>query len=126
MALAEYLIEVDQDLWLTFLMDDATDWSNPVSPPTAVAAPVLTSLAPDTAQVGDPQFTMDLVGTGFTEISRVLWNGGIEDSVFVGATRLRMQVDPGTASGPYTIPVAVLNGSQSSAEVDFTFTEGAE
>lgn len=126
MALAEYLIEVDQDLWLTFLLDDPAEWPNPVSPPTALAAPVLASLNPATIVIGYPPLSVDLIGTGFTEISRIDWNGGIEPTTFVSPTRLRTLLDPRTASGPFTIPVAVLNGSLRSNEVDFTFTEEAE
>jgi hypothetical protein len=121
MALAEYLIEVDQDLWLTFQLDDPATFPNPDTPPAPTAAPTLTSLSPNTAVHGSAKIVVQLTGTGFTPISKAIVNGSSVPTAYIGGTALRIYVDP-TEAVAGTAPVAVANGSKKSANVNFTFT----
>jgi hypothetical protein len=93
-------------------------------PPPNVA-PVVSSLTPNTAAVGDPDFTMTVNGSGFKSDSVIVWNGGDEPTTFVAEGQVTTTVKPSTASGPYTVPIAVRNGDKVSNEVSFSFTEAA-
>jgi hypothetical protein len=70
-------------------------------------APVLTTLTPDTAQVGDPDFTLQVAGTGFRAGDVILWNGVEAPTTFVSETALTTDVNMATASVAMPIPVAV-------------------
>jgi hypothetical protein len=91
--------------------------------PPPVQAPVLSSLNPSTADVGSPDLTMVVNGTGFTSSSVIVWNGGDEPTTFGSASQVSTIVKPSTASGPYTVPIAVRNGDKVSNELQFQFTE---
>jgi hypothetical protein len=93
-------------------------------PPPSVA-PTVSSLTPNTAVVGDPDFTMTVNGSGFTASSVIVWNGGDEPTTFVADGQVATTVKPSTASGPHTIPIAVRNGDKVSNEMSFSFTEAA-
>lgn len=69
--------------------------------------PVLTSLQPSQATIGQPSFTLHVFGTGFKNTDVINWNGGDEPTVFVSSTELTTQVDMTTATTPTTIPVKV-------------------
>jgi hypothetical protein len=71
--------------------------------------PVLTSLVPDTAQLGDPNFTLHVHGTGFRQGDTILWNNSPEKTTYVSATELTTTVNMATAAVPMAIPVAVQN-----------------
>jgi IPT/TIG domain len=85
--------------------------------------PVINSLLPNTAVVGGPDVTMLVTGSGFALGSVIVWNGGDEPTTYQSSSELMTVVKPSTASGPWTIPVAVRNGSIMSNEMSFTFTE---
>ena len=121
MALAEYVIEVDQDLWLTFQLDDPASFPNPDTPPIASVVPTLTTLAPNTAVHGTAPITVQLTGTGFTPTSKASYGGSGVSTAYVGGTALRITIDP-TKAVAGAVPVAVYNGSKKSANVNFTFT----
>ena len=55
--------------------------------------------------MGAPSLTLRLLGDGFTEASQIIWNGSVENTVFVSPNELNTGVQPETASGPWTIPV---------------------
>lgn len=85
-------------------------------------APVINSLDPNTAVVGGPDVTMTVNGSGFTSQSVIVWNGGDEPTTFVSNTQVTTGVKPSTASGPWSIPVAVRNGDKVSNSLAFQFT----
>lgn len=89
-------------------------------------APVINSLNPNTAVVGGPDLTMTVIGSGFTSGSVIVWNGGDEPTTFVSATQVSTGVKPSTASGPWSIPVAVRNGDKISNSLAFQFTAAAK
>jgi hypothetical protein len=71
--------------------------------------PVVSSLTPGSATVGDPDFTLHVHGTGFTSLSSIVFNGGVEPTVYVSATELTTGVSMATVTGASTIPVGVVS-----------------
>jgi hypothetical protein len=90
------------------------------------AAPVIDELMPDTAAIGDPSFTLDVVGTGFSADSVIVFAGHDEPTTWNeedGTVSTGVNMDVWV--GPDTVPVAVRNGSALSNTLDFTFSEEA-
>ena len=71
--------------------------------------PVVTSLNPTQATLGDPSFTLHVIGTGFDTASQIIWNGSAEPTTFVSETELTTGVDMSTAVNAVDIPVVVEN-----------------
>jgi len=86
-------------------------------------APILTSISPDTAEVGGADLTLTATGSGFTASSVIVFNGGDEPTTFVSPTELTTGVKPSTASGAVAVPITIRNGAQVSAPQTFTFTD---
>lgn len=85
--------------------------------------PEVTALVPNTAQIGDPNFTLHVQGTGFREGDEILWNGNPEPTTFVSDTELTTEVNMATAEVAMPIPVAVLSfGVITSNALTFTLT----
>jgi hypothetical protein len=98
--------------------------NEPGPPPAVEAAPVIDELIPDGATIGDADFTLDVVGTGFSANSVIVFAGHDEPTTW--------NEEDGTVStgvnmavwlGPDAVPVAVRNGSAVSNTLDFTFSE---
>lgn len=91
----------------------------------SVTVPEITSLTPNSAEVGDPSFLLHVHGKGFTSLSKIVFNGGEEPTTFVSATELTTTVNMSTVGAPVTVPVAVLSeDGVLSAFSNFTFTDG--
>lgn len=91
---------------------------------TKVAA--VTSLVPSTVELGDPSFTLHVHGTGFKSTDQIVFNGGVEPTVFVSATELTTGVDMSTAAVAVTVPVEVVSADGLiSNSMSFTFTDGS-
>jgi len=85
----------------------------------------VTSLTPNSAEVGDPDFLLHVHGTNFTSLSKIVFNGSEEPTTFVSATELTTTVNMAKVSGPSVVPVAVLSEQGVlSASTNFTFTDG--
>ena len=92
----------------------------------SVRVPTVTSLVPDSAEIGDPSFTIHVHGTNFTSGSKIIFNGYEEPTTFVSATELTTGVDMSVWTAPsLPLPVAVQdeNGVISNA-MNFIFTDG--
>ena len=76
----------------------------------SVVTPVVTGLNPGSATLGDPSFTLHVMGTGFGVESQIVWNGSTEPTAFVSDTELTTGVDMATAEVAMSIPVAVVTG----------------
>ncbi len=74
---------------------------------TILAAPVILSLSPGSAQTGGPAFTLTVIGTGFTNSSVVRWNGASLVTTYVSASQLTAAVPAPniTRSGSNSITV---------------------
>jgi hypothetical protein len=100
----------------------------PVTEPPPVeeaGPPVLSSLEPAQLSVEAPDTTVLLKGTGFTEESVIVWNGGEEVTNFGDPTTLSTLVKPSTVDPgvplPFSLPVLVRTGAQETTPLDFTF-----
>lgn len=90
--------------------------------------PVLVSLAPATAALGDPNFTLQVTGTGFRTDAVIFWNGAPEPTTVLSPTNLSTLVDMATAAAAAEIPVTVANGGGNgppSNELTFSLTDPA-
>lgn len=89
----------------------------------SAVVPKVTSLTPNSAEVGDPSFLLHVHGTGFTAGSIIMFNGGEEPTTYVSATELTTTVNMTTVSVASTVPVAVLSSEGVlSDSMNFTFT----
>ena len=88
--------------------------------------PVITSLTPNSAEIGDASFTLHVHGTDLKNTDVIVFAGQEEPTTFVSATELTTGVDMSVWVGPDALPVAVLasNGVMSDA-MTFTFTDGS-
>jgi hypothetical protein len=93
-------------------------------PEGAGAAPVVSAIEPASCAIGDPDFTVYLAGTGFTENSVIVFAGNDEPSTLEGDGTLSTGVNMAMWHGPDTVQVGARNGDKLSNLVDFTFNEG--
>jgi hypothetical protein len=85
--------------------------------------PVITTLAPNLAEVGDPSFTLSVFGTGFRQNSVIIFNGVEEPTTFVSVTELSTGVNMDMWLVPAVCPVVVRTDSVESDPVMFEFTD---
>ena len=98
-------------------------WSaTPIAPP-----PVVTALDPDTVAIGQPSFTLRVLGTGFDAGSVIVFNDFDEPTTLVSETEVTTGVNMDVWAGPsLPLPVTVRNADgQASAPLFFTFTAAA-
>lgn len=98
----------------------------PPVPPAPDVAPTLDELVPSTVELGAADITLHILGEGFTPTSVIYFAGQPEPIVFVSDEEITTGVKPSLGWGAVTVPVLVKNGDQSSAALDFTFTEPLE
>jgi hypothetical protein len=93
----------------------------PVAGDAPVAAPVISSLSPNTAPVTADTMVVTITGTGFTQWSTVKSGNYPIPSQFVDSTHLRIVQKP-WASVPGTVTVVVTDHDVDSAPSNFVFT----
>ncbi len=74
-------------------------------------APVITSLAPNSATAGTAAFTLTVNGTGFINGSTVRWNGSNRTTTFVSATVLTAAITAADIAASGTAQVSVFTGA---------------
>ena len=81
------------------------------SVPTADAATIsqATSISPNTVTAGQASFLLNVTGTNFSYLSRIMWNGAPLTTTFVSTSQLRAQVSSQAVSNPSVVSVAVKN-----------------
>jgi hypothetical protein len=85
--------------------------------------PTVASLNPATVVLGEPSFDIHVMGTNFTPLSVILFNGVEEPTTFVSPTELTTGVNMPLWQAPAVVPIAVQNGLDiKSNSVDFSFT----
>jgi hypothetical protein len=91
--------------------------------PPVVEPATVTGLEPRDAVMNGPDFTLHVLGIGFTEETIILFNHGEEPTTFVSATEVTTIVKPSLVGAPVAVPVSVVDGL---GEIQFTFLpEGA-
>jgi Domain of unknown function (DUF1929)/Calx-beta domain/Galactose oxidase, central domain len=75
----------------------------------ASTVPTLSSLAPNSAAVGGPAFTLTINGDGFVSGSVVRWNGSSRATTFVNASRLTAAIPASDLVTAGSVQVTVLN-----------------
>jgi hypothetical protein len=93
---------------------------------TTVEAPTIGSLEPDEAVAGAPDdIELIVTGTGFNELTKIVFNGYAEPTKFLSDTQVSTGVKPSLFVVPATCPVAVRTGAMVSDTLDFDFTDPA-
>ena len=87
--------------------------------------PIVTSLTPNSAEIGDPSFTLHVHGSNFKNTDKIVFAGVEEPTTFVSASELTTGVDMNMWLGPDALPVLVQSqDGVLSAPQTFTFTDG--
>ena len=91
--------------------------------------PEVTGLSPSQAMVGDLDFAITVIGSGFAQGSTVLWNGGNRDTGYISSTMLTATIRAADVSAAGTAFVSVISpepgGGHSSTAGVFTITNPA-
>ncbi|MGZ8840218.1 MAG: SBBP repeat-containing protein [Candidatus Aminicenantales bacterium] len=106
-----YLVGSEDATWGSPLRPYVGDWDGFVAKisPTAVAAPVLTSLLPGGANAGDPAFLLTVVGSGFVDGAVVRWDGSDRPTTFVSSSEVDGTIDASDLAAGKTVQVTVRN-----------------
>jgi hypothetical protein len=88
-----------------------------------IEPPTVSGLEPDSAELGSADIQLVITGTGFNELSRIVFNGFDEPTALLSPTQVRTNVKPSLFTVAEALPVCVRTGSLSSDTLDFTFTE---
>lgn len=92
--------------------------------PLVVAPLSIASISPATLGSGSAPFTLNVVGTGFTPTSKVVFNGGLLATTFVDSTHLTAAA-PALAGAAASIQVVVVDGMATTAALVFAVTADA-
>jgi hypothetical protein len=90
-----------------------------------VEAPTISALEPDTAALGDPDVDMVVTGTGFNEMSKIVFNGNDEPTKLLSDTEVSTTIKPSLFTVAEALPVSVRTGSMVGGPLPFTFTDAA-
>jgi hypothetical protein len=96
--------------------------NEPLTLPEGVGAPVIDSIDPASAVIGEADFTLFVTGSGFFAGSVIYFAGRDEPTTLNEDGTLSTGVNMSVWLGPDTVPVTVRNGPLTSNEVDFTFS----
>ena len=89
-----------------------------------VEPPVLISIAPDTAVVTDPDFTLTATGADFIAESVIALDGADAPTTFISESSLTTPISPALFTAG-TVAVTVRTGPSVSAASTLTFTDVA-
>jgi IPT/TIG domain-containing protein len=85
-------------------------------------AAVIESLEPSSSPIGGEDFTLHVIGTGFTDDAEVVFTGNAP-TTFVSDTELTIVAKPSEVTVPGTYPLRVVQADGTSNQVEFSFTE---
>ena len=91
--------------------------------------PILTSIAPDTAEAGGASFTLTVQGSNFVQGSSVRWNGNSRTTTYISPTTLTASIPSSDIAGEGSAEVTVFNpapGGGPSTPATFTISGTAE
>ncbi len=86
----------------------------------AVAAPVITSISPNTAVAGSTALTVTVTGQALLSTSMVQWNGIPLNTTFVSSTQLTAALPASALTTAGSASVTVVSGGTLSNAVNFT------
>lgn len=99
---------------------DMPGGGNSNNPP---AAPVLSTLTPNTAVHGGAAFDLVITGTGFSQGSKISFGTAVGDAVWISTTQLKMTIAPAAYANAGTVQVTVMTRTGlSSNALSFTVT----
>ena len=78
-------------------------------PPPPGVMPALTQLVPNTANSGDPQFTLTVNGSNFAANAVINWNGSQQTTMRVTGGQLTATIPATAVASPATVSVTVTN-----------------
>lgn len=91
----------------------------------SATVPEIASLNPGSVTLGDPDFTLHVLGSGFSTLSKIIFNGSEEPTTYVSDTELTTGVNMATAVTAVTVPVHVVSGDGVlSNAMNFVFQDG--
>jgi outer membrane protein assembly factor BamB len=71
----------------------------------------LSQIDPTEVMEGSPGFTLDVYGTGFSQASTILWNGGAQATQYLQPDHLSMAVPAGMVAYPRHVSITVYDSS---------------
>jgi hypothetical protein len=89
--------------------------------------PTITTLAPSSAQSGDPAFTLTVDGSDFVDGAEVQWDGSGRTTTFVNSTQVTADISASDIATAGTVHVQVMNpapGGGLSNGLSFTISAG--
>jgi hypothetical protein len=90
--------------------------------------PTLTTMTPDHATAGDPDFVLTVNGTNFIPSSKIRWNGANRTTTFVSSNQLSATISAADIAVSGTASVTVYNpapGGGTSNALTFTINPGS-
>jgi hypothetical protein len=87
------------------------------------STPVINSISPTTAAIGDPSFDLVIAGSGFDNSTVINFANQDEPTTLVSSSSVKTGVNMDVWHGPDSLPVYVRNDDVQSNTVMFTFTE---
>jgi hypothetical protein len=99
------------------------DYPVPPEPPEPTTS--LDELDPVSASLDAPDTLLTCTGTGFTEGSKIIFNGAEVPTAFVSNTELTTTIAPQGQAGPAVVPVFIQTGAEASNQQSFEFTAPA-
>lgn len=88
-----------------------SNWVTLTVTPPRNPLPVLTSLSPATVLAGSQSFTLTLTGSDFLPTSTVQVNGETHPAVYVGPTKMTLQINSQTILAAENLSIRVINPS---------------
>jgi IPT/TIG domain len=83
--------------------------SKTITPPTAGTAPTISSLAPTSANHGDPAFVLTVNGTNFASNAAIDWDGTAQTTTFVTGSQLTATIPAAAIASAATVHITVTN-----------------
>ena len=106
--------------------------SKTVTPPQPGTKPTIASLAPASANHGDPAFILTVNGSSFASNASIEWNGTAQTTTFVTGNQLTATIPASAIAAAGAVPITVTNpgvsggiygggtSAATSASMDFT------
>ena len=88
--------------------------------------PEITSISPSSCEIGDPDLTLYVSGSGFSEHTIIYFASHDEPTTLEDDGTVSTGLKPSLWTAPATVQCYVRNGTLHSDPVDFEFTEASD